>query len=100
MLMTTQDRPVSEAPTTRRSGVREGGYQEAPIEDDPRRVPAHPASDRRALSALSAEGWERTGRHWSEGPRHDRGSLLRSPWSTRRSHLEQFRELKEKATSV
>jgi uncharacterized damage-inducible protein DinB len=66
VLMTTQTDPYLERLDPDIS-VREGGYQEAPIEetlDEFRRVRRQTIE---LLSGLSPEGWQRAGRHWSEG---------------------------------
>jgi uncharacterized damage-inducible protein DinB len=48
--------------------VREGGYQDAPIGatmDEFRRIRRQTVE---TLRGLSEDGWQRRGRHWSEGP--------------------------------
>ena len=80
-------------------GVREGGYQEAPIEKtlgEFRRIRRQTVE---TLSRLSAEGWERTGRHWSEGP-VTIAEACSIALEHAESHLDQVRELKEKVTAV
>ena len=94
-LMTTQTDPYLKRfdPV---AGVREGGYQEAPIEktlDEFRRIRRETVE---MLSKLALEGWERAGRHWSEGPVTitDACSIA---LDHAESHLEQLRELRERS---
>ncbi len=66
ILMTTQNDPYLERidPV---DGVSEGGYQEARIEDivsEFRRIRRQTIN---TLQELDGEGWQRRGRHWSEG---------------------------------
>ncbi|HUS83281.1 MAG TPA: DinB family protein [Dehalococcoidia bacterium] len=80
------------------AGVREGGYQEAPIEetmDEFRRVRGQTIE---LLSGLSAEGWERTGRHWSEGEMTV-AKACEIALEHAEMHLEQLRETRDKVTS-
>ncbi len=66
ILMTTQDDPYLER-IDPADGVSEGGYQEARIEDilsDFRRIRRQMID---TLQGLDDEGWQRNGRHWSEG---------------------------------
>ena len=97
-LMTTQAGPYLKRYDPE-DGVREGGYQEAPVEKtlgEFRRIRRQTVE---TLSRLSAEGWERTGRHWSEGP-VTIAEACSIALEHAESHLEQIRELKEKATAV
>ena len=78
------------------AGVREGGYQEAPIEetlDEFRRIRRETIE---MLSKLTPEGWERAGRHWSEGP-VTIAEACAIALDHAESHLEQLRDLREKA---
>ena len=66
-LITTQADPYLERLDPDAS-VRDGGYQDAPIDatmDEFRRIRRQTIE---ILRGLSVEGWHRTGRHWSEGP--------------------------------
>jgi uncharacterized damage-inducible protein DinB len=95
MLMTTQTNPYLKRfdPV---AGVREGGYQEAPNEktlDEFRRVRRETVE---MLSKLTPEGWERTGRHWSEGP-VTIAEACSIALDHAESHLEQLRELRERS---
>ena len=97
-LMTTQAGPYLKRYDPE-DGVREGGYQEAPIEKtlgEFRRIRRQTVE---TLSRLSAEGWERTGRHWSEGPVRI-AEACSIALEHAESHLEQLRELKERVTGV
>jgi len=95
MLVTTQTGPYLKRYDPE-AGVREGGYQEAPIEktmDEFRRVRGQTIE---LLSGLSPEGWERAGRHWSEG-RVTVAKACEIALDHAESHLEQLRELGKKA---
>jgi len=96
MLMTTQADPYLKRYDPE-AGVRERGYQGAAIEktmDEFRRVRGQTIE---LLSGLSPEGWERAGRHWSEGQVTIAGACSIA-LEHAESHLEQLRELREKAT--
>jgi hypothetical protein len=77
-------------------GVAGGGYQEAPIEktmDEFRHIRRQTVE---TLRRLSAEGWERTGRHWSEGP-VTVAEACSIAMGHAESHLEQLRALRQGA---
>jgi len=94
-LMTTQSDPYLNRLDPDVS-VREGGYQEAPIEktmDEFRRIRRETVEK---LSGLSAEGWARAGRHWSEGP-VTVAKACEIALEHAESHLEQLRDLRERS---
>lgn len=78
------------------AGVREGGYQRAPIEKTMGEVRRVRGETIELLSGLSPEGWERVGRHWSEG-QVTIAEACSIALEHAESHLEQLRELREKA---
>ena len=96
MLMTTQADPYLKRYDPE-AGVRERGYQGAAIEktmDEFRRVRRETVE---MLSKLTPEGWQRTGRHFSRG-RMTIAEACGLTLGHAESHLEQLRELREKAT--
>jgi DinB superfamily len=73
--------------------VREGGYQDAPIEntvDEFRRIRRQTVE---LLAGLLPEGWERVGRHWSEG-RMTIAEACSVALDHAEMHLEQLQTLK------
>jgi uncharacterized damage-inducible protein DinB len=76
-------------------GVTEGGYQEGPIEETMSELRRIRRQTVETLRGLSAEGWERRGRHWSEGEM----TIARAceiGLEHGEEHLEQLRETREK----
>jgi len=91
VLMTTQSDPYL-ARLDPDLSVREGGYQVAPIGgmlDEFRRI-RHQTVE--TLRGLSEEGWQRSGRHWSEG-RVTIEQACAIGLEHGESHLEQIRSL-------
>jgi len=78
------------------AGVTEGGYQEAPIEETMDEFRSIRRQTVETLRGLSADGWERFGRHWSEGP-VTIAEACSIALEHAGSHLEQIRDLREKA---
>jgi uncharacterized damage-inducible protein DinB len=94
-LMTTQTDPYLKRfdPV---AGVREGGYQEAPIEKTMSEFRRLRRETVETLSRLTTDGWEHTGRHWSEGS-VTIAEACSIALEHAESHLEQLRELRDRS---